>query len=330
MAHAHAPADAPAGTYLTRALLLTLAFAVVEAAGGWWAGSLALLGDAGHMVTDSTALGLAALAGWVARRPPSERHSYGLGRAEVIAALVNAAVMLALVAGILMAAVQRLRHPTPVAGGAVIGLALLGLLVNLVVAWMLSRGEQTLNTRAAMLHVLGDMAGSLAALLAGLIITVTGWSPADPLLSLLICVLILYSTLRLLREALHVLMEGVPLHLDLGEIGSALATIKGVVSVHDLHIWTLSSGRVALSAHIVLRDMGGWPPLLRQLRELLHDRFEIEHVTLQPEPVTEQVHPLTALASRLSCRDRSLPTADDGLHRLDPDPGTERDGGHQP
>jgi cobalt-zinc-cadmium efflux system protein len=305
-------------------LLVTLAFALVEALGGWWAGSLALLGDAGHMVTDSTALGLAALADWVARRPPSERHSYGLGRAEVIAALVNAVAMLALVGGITVAAIQRLRQPAPVAGGAVITLALLGLVVNLLVAWMLSRGEQTLNARAAMLHVLGDLAGSLAALLAGLIITFTGWTAADPLLSLLICVLILYSTMRLLREALHVLMEGVPLHLDMGEVGSALAAVQGVASVHDLHIWTLSSGRVALSAHIVLRDMAGWPPLLTQLRKLLHDRYQIAHVTLQPEPIAEQVHPLTALAPRPPHAQRCMPSPlDDSQH-----PEAARDGSH--
>lgn len=282
----------PAGDQLLWALLATLGFAGVEAAGGWWAGSLALMSDAGHMVTDATALGLAALANWVAKRPPSQRHSYGLGRAEVIAALVNALVMLGVIAGIIIAAVQRLRAPEPVMGGTVLAIAALGLLINLAVAWMLSQAEQTLNTKAALLHVMGDLAGSMAAMLAGAVIYFTGWTPIDPLLSVLICLLILYSSLRLLREALHVLMEGVPLHLELSEIGAAMVEVKGVRSVHDLHVWALSSGRIALSAHVVLRDMAGWPVLLCDLRELLHDRYDIEHVTLQPEPFSQKLHPL--------------------------------------
>jgi cobalt-zinc-cadmium efflux system protein len=291
-AHDHGSPHPSTGRHLVWALLVTLGFAVVEAAGGWWARSLALLSDAGHMVTDSTALGLAALASWVARRPPSERHSYGLGRAEVIAALVNALVMLGVVTGIVMAAIHRLHAPQPVMGQMVIAIAALGLAINLIVAWTLSSGEQTLNTRAALLHVLGDLAGSAAALVAGMVIYFTAWTPIDPLLSLLICALILYSSVQLIREALHVLMEGVPLHLELTEIGSAMAEVKGVRSVHDLHIWTLSSGRVALSAHVVLGDMQGWPGMLEALRQLLHDRYGIEHVTLQPECLSQRLYPL--------------------------------------
>lgn len=288
--HRHAAVVAGGGA-LGAALLLTFGFALVEAVAGWWSGSLALLSDAGHMVTDSAALGFAALAAWVARRPPSARHSYGLGRAEVLVALGNGLFMLLLVAGIGYAAVQRIVAPQPVAGGMVTLVAALGLIANLIVARILTRGAQTLNTRAALLHVLGDVLGSVAALAAGVVILFTGWTPIDPLLSLLICALILYSSFNLLREALHVLMEGVPPGVDLPEVGRSMAALPGVLSVHDLHIWTLSSGLVALSAHVRLRDLRNWEHVLHELRELLHERYGIEHVTLQPECTTHVLRP---------------------------------------
>jgi cobalt-zinc-cadmium efflux system protein len=280
--HHHAHGD---GKTLIWGFALTLGFAVVEGVSGWWAGSLALFGDAGHMISDATALGFAALAARVAKQPPSARHSYGLGRAEVVAAVVNSLLMVGVVMAIAIAAIQRLRAPTPVAGETVMGVAFAGLLVNIGVAWILSRGEHTLNTRAALMHVMGDLLGSLAALSAGAVIYFTGWTPIDPILSLFICALILFSALRLLREALHVIMEGVPLNLDLREVGHAMAATPGVISVHDLHIWTLSSGQAVLSAHIVIPDMTRWEDTLAALRELIHDRFDIEHVTLQPELV---------------------------------------------
>jgi cobalt-zinc-cadmium efflux system protein len=278
------------GLRLTWSFALTLGFAFAEGAVGLWADSLALLGDAGHMVSDATSLGLAALAAWVAKRPPSPRHSYGLGRAEVVAAVVNSLFMVAVVAIIAVAAILRLHSPVPVKGGAVIGVAMAGLLINLVVAWILSHGEQTLNTRAAMMHVMGDLLGSVAALSAGTVIYFTGWMPIDPLLSLLICALILYSALRLLREALHVIMEGVPADLELPEVGQAMAALPGVASIHDLHIWTLSSGKVMLSAHVVILDMAHWEETLTRLRTLLQERFDIDHATLQPERDFTVVH----------------------------------------
>lgn len=265
------------------ALLLTFAFALVEAVGGWLSGSLALLGDAGHMVSDATALGIAALAAWVSRRPPSYRHSFGLLRAEAVAALLNGLFMLVVVFSIAVHAIQRLQTPVPVGGGTVMLIAAIGLLVNLLVAWLLHRGDDSLNTRAALLHVMGDVLGSVAALIAGLVIYLTGWLPIDPLLSLLICVLILVSSLRLLRDVLHVIMEGVPPWLELPRVGRAMAAVDGVESVHDLHIWTLSSGVVALSAHIVVRDLRSWQAVLERLQGLLQERFTIGHVTLQPE-----------------------------------------------
>ena len=278
--HAHAP---PTGRLLVLALALTLGFAFVEAAAGWWAGSLALLGDAGHMLTDSMALGLAAVASVVARRPPSPRHSYGLGRVEALAALANGIAMLGVVAWITWQAVSRLIVPVPVHGEAVSAVALAGLLVNLLVAWLLSRGGHDLNTQAALLHVLGDLLGSVAALAAGLIILATGWTPVDPLLSMLISGLILASTLRLLKSVLSTLLEGVPEGISLAEIGQAMVAVPGVVSVHDLHVWSLASHQTALSAHVVMAGREQWPTVLLQLRGLLASRYGIGHSTLQPE-----------------------------------------------
>ncbi|MDO9220806.1 MAG: cation diffusion facilitator family transporter, partial [Thiobacillus sp.] len=232
------------------ALVLTLGFAIVEVVAGWWSGSLALMSDAAHMVTDASSLGLAAAAAWLARRPPSARHSYGLVRAEVLAALINSVAMLVLIGFIVFEAIQRFSTPQPIAGGTVVVVAVIGLIVNLVVAWTLHRGEQTLNSRAALLHVLGDALGSVAAITAGIVILATGWTPIDPLLSLFVALLISVSAVRLLREAVHVLMEGVPLHIKLDTVGHDLAALPGVLRVHDLHVWTLSSGTLALSAHL--------------------------------------------------------------------------------
>lgn len=280
--HHHAHGNS-AGGLLWLAVGLTLVFAGVEAGVGWWAGSLALVADAGHMVNDAGALLIAAAAAWVAKRPASHLHSYGLGRAEFVAALVNSLGLLALVIWLSVSAVQRLQAPQAVQGEAVSLTAALGLLINIGVAWLLSRGEQNLNTRAALLHVMGDLLGSVAALIAGVVITFTGWTPIDPLLSLAIGALILLSSLRLLRQALHGIMEGVPLHLSLEEIGQALATVPGVESVHDLHVWSVSSDEVMLSAHLDVADLARWDAILRQSRELLQERFGIAHVTLQPE-----------------------------------------------
>ncbi|HMK14374.1 MAG TPA: cation diffusion facilitator family transporter [Burkholderiales bacterium] len=265
------------------ALLVTFAFALVEAAGGWWSGSLALLSDAGHMFSDGIALGLTAFASWVANHPPTRRHSYGLLRAEIIGALANGLIMLLVILFIVVEAVSRLHQPQPVAGAVVMAIAAIGLIVNLFVAQLLSRGEQTLNLRAALLHVIGDLLGSVAALIAGAVIYFTGWLPADPILSLAVAGLILFSTFSLLREALHVLMEGVPHHLQIESVGQHMARIEGVRSVHDLHIWTLASGRIALSAHLEVHDLEVWPKILEATQIMLRRQFDIDHVTLQPE-----------------------------------------------
>lgn len=286
-AHHHLGHQGKSGKFVV-ALLLTLSFAGVEALAGWWSGSLALLADAAHMLTDSSALGLAAGAAWLARRPPSTRHTYGLVRAEVLAALFNSVLMLILIGFIVHEAIDRLGTPREIAGNAVIGVAVIGLGINLLVAWILSRGEATLNSRAALLHVLGDALGSVAAISAGVVIVTTGWTPIDPLLSLLVAALILVSALRLLSEVVHVLMEGVPTHVRLEKVGQDLAALDGVLRVHDLHVWTLSSGTIAMSAHLEIRNLNDWPVILSASRQVMDDQHGIRHVTLQPEVLVAQ------------------------------------------
>jgi len=290
--HQHGLGSETSALPLLLAMLLTLGYAVVEAAVGWWSGSLALLGDAGHMVTDAVALLIAVLAARIARLPPSPRHSFGMARAQLVAALANAAFMLAVVGMLSVEAVARLMNPVDVKGEAVTVVAGAGLLLNMAVAWMLSRGKQDLNVRAALLHVMGDLLGSVAAIASGLLVMFTGWTRADPALTFVIAGLIGFSSLRLAREALHGLMEGVPFHLSLPEIGKAMAAVPGVASVHDLHIWSISAERIALSAHVVLERMGQWDAVLASLQTLVCERFAIEHVTLQPESATHVLHPM--------------------------------------
>lgn len=268
---------------LAWAVGLTAGYGLVELLSGWWFGSLALVSDAGHMFSDALALALALLAAWLSRRPAGARHSFGLARAEVVAAFVNGLAMLLVVVLIAVEAISRLLRPEPVTGPGVMVVAFVGLLLNLVLAYVISSGERTLNVRAALLHVTSDLLGSVAALAAGAVITFTGWNPIDPILSLVIAGLILVSTLSLLRETLHVLMEGVPHRIKLEEVGHALARVPGVRSVHDLHIWNISSGQVALSAHVELAGLEGWPVVLEDSRAILRERFGIDHVTLQPE-----------------------------------------------
>lgn len=264
-------------------LALTVAFALVEAFAGWQSGSLALLSDAGHMLTDGLALGLALFAQSVAQKPPSERNTFGYSRAEVLGAFVNAVFMVLVIALIAIEAVQRLFHPGPVAGVTVMVVAAIGLVINLIVARILHGShDHDLNRRAAYLHVLGDALGSVAALLAGAIVWKTGWVAADPLLSLFVVALMVFSTWRLLRESVNVLMQGVPAHLSYPGIGQALAAIPGIRNVHDLHVWHLSGERVALSAHVMIDDPARWPAILASVCRVLLERFAIDHVTLQP------------------------------------------------
>jgi cobalt-zinc-cadmium efflux system protein len=292
--HAHAPSS---NTGMYAAVGITLGYAAVEAVAGLVAGSLALVSDAGHMVTDAVALGIAAFAAWISRRPASDRHSYGYVRAEIIAAVVNSGFMIALVATIAFAAVSRMLSPQRVDGEMVTLVAGIGLGVNLAVAWLLSRGERNLNTHAALLHVMGDLLGSVAALASGLIVSYTGFTLIDPLLSIFICALILTSSLRLLRDGIHALMEGVPHGFTLADVGRDMAGVPGVVSVHDLHIWALSSNRIALSAHVVVDTLGDWEVVLERMLSMLSEHHHIEHATLQPEAVGRRLYTIAEPAA---------------------------------
>jgi cation diffusion facilitator family transporter len=264
-------------------LVFTTAFAAVEVVGGLWANSLALIADAGHMITDSMSLGIGAFAAWLSQRRPSKRHTYGFARAEVIGALINVLFMLGVVVWIVIAAVERLANPQAVGGVTVMIVAFIGLLVNIAVAWILMRGEKNMNVRAALLHVMGDLAGSVAALAAGLVIYLTGWLPIDPLLSLFISVLIGVASFNVLREVLRVLMEGAPKGVDIAQIKQAMTGVEGVTGVHHVHVWSLSSNRHALSAEIQLDEIGQWESVCPQLQALLRQRFGVDHSTLQPE-----------------------------------------------
>ena len=265
-------------------ILIIAAFAVVEGVTGWWSGSLALLGDAGHMGSDALSLVIAAFAAWLAVKPPSRKHSYGLGRAEVVAAWVSSLLMLLVSITIIVEAVARLHEHVVVKSLPVIIVAALGLGVNLLVAWILMRGERTLNIRAALLHVIGDLLGSIAALIAGAVIHYTGWYPIDPILSIFISLLIMVSSIRLLRESLLVLMEGVPKNIQIEVVSASLTDIDGVNAIHDLHVWMLSSGVIVLSAHVSINEFSSWPTVLEALRNTLKIRYDIDHITLQPEP----------------------------------------------
>jgi cobalt-zinc-cadmium efflux system protein len=280
--HGPPPSTRSAQRALKWALLLTGGFAIVEALGGWWSGSLALLSDAGHMLTDAAALGLAMFANRIADRPPTRRASYGYARAEVLAAFVNALALLGLVVFIVVEAVRRMLTPAPVAGVAVLAIALGGLAVNLLTAWILSRATRSMNTHGALLHVLSDLLGSAAAIVAGAVIVATGWTPIDPILSIVVSLLILRSTWRLMAQSIGVLMEGVPAHLDYDEIGATLSSVPGITGVHDLHVWHMSADRVALSAHVALAHGGEWLAVLAQAQHMLAERYGIEHATLQP------------------------------------------------
>lgn len=279
-------AEARSQSALSLALMLTLVFAIVEVIYGFASNSLALISDAGHMVTDAASLGLALMAQLIAKRPPSARHSFGFGRAEALAAFVNGLAMLCVVAWICTEALQRFAHPQPVQGATVFAVAALGLTINLVVAWVLSKDHQNMNTRAALVHVLGDILGSVAAIAAGAVIYLTGWMQIDPLLSIFVSLLILKSTVGILRESYHALMEGVPHHIDYVQVGADLEAIPGVLSVHDLHVWDMSPGHPALIGHLEIARLEQWPEVLRAVKQMLLEKHGIDHVTLQPEAMT--------------------------------------------
>ena len=272
-----------------RRLLIVLALAggymLAEIAGGLLTGSLALLADAGHMFSDVVALGMSVLALRIAQRPPTPSRTYGYYRAEILAALIQGVLLVCVSIGIFLEAWERLGTSTVILGGPMIAVAVGGLAVNLIGLGILSQGRhQNLNVRGAWLHVLSDALGSVGAIAAGTLIWAFGWTWADAAASVLIGVLIIHSSWALMREAVSVLMEGAPGHIDVPEIERALLAVNGVEAVHDLHVWTIASGMISLTGHVVAKDGQRQADLLHTLCELLARRFRIEHATIQIEP----------------------------------------------
>jgi cobalt-zinc-cadmium efflux system protein len=282
--HHHDGARAERSTRALRAaLVLTVAVLVVEAVGGWVSNSLALLADAGHVLTDAGALALSLFVAWFSRQPVTPEKTYGYLRWEILAALINGATLLGISVWIVVEAVLRFRAPEPVGGTLMLVIAVVGLVANGIAALLLHPVNQTsLNVRGAYLHVLGDLLASVATILAAVAISVTGWLHADPLASLLTTALIVRGAWRLVRESVDVLLESTPSHLSLAEVRAALEHIPGVESVHDLHVWTVTSGMVALSAHAIVREPERHQDVLERACDLM-GRMGIHHVTVQIE-----------------------------------------------
>jgi cobalt-zinc-cadmium efflux system protein len=269
---------------LATALALTLGFMAVEIIGGLATNSLALLSDAAHMFTDGLGLALGLFGVWVADQPATSRKTYGYHRAEILIALVNGLALWLVVLWVFWEAWHRIVTPPAVNGGGVLGVATVGLVVNLVAAWLLSgAASENLSVRAALLHVLSDLLGSVGVIASGIAILVTGWSAADAVASAIIAVLILVSSFGLIREAVDVLMEAVPRHIDLDELRRALEDVPGATEVHDLHVWSLTTGHCALSAHAVVEEGVHSDHVLAEMTDRLADRFGIHHVTIQLE-----------------------------------------------
>lgn len=292
---------------LTLVLALVLLYAAVELVGGWLTGSLALLSDALHMVSDSAALALSLLAAYLAARPAQRRRTFGNSRVEILAALANGLALAVVALFISVHAVERWLEPRDVAGEGLFAIAAGGLGINLVALFLLGHGHdhaRSLNVRGAFLHVLSDTLASVGVCLAGLGIWLLGWLWLDPAVSLVVSALVLWSAWQLIRDALDILMEAVPAHLDLEEIGDALLAIDGVLALHCLHVWTIGSGEVSLSSHLVVDPARERMPLLDQVRRRLDDRFSIHHTTIQIEPATAP-HPNDDEAPRSDCPDEA-------------------------
>lgn len=294
-AEAHRAGRAVDRSRLTVVLVLTVAVVAIELVGAWVSGSLALLADAGHLVTDAASVAVALSASYVATLPASSRRTFGLHRAEILAALVNAVVLLGVCGYLAVEGVRRLREPVTVEAGPMLVFAVVGLAANAVSLMLLAaRRNASLNMRGAYLEVLGDLLGSVLVVLAALVIMVTGFTRADPVASLLIAVLILPRSFRLLRDAVAVLLEATPGHLDLDDVRDHLLRVPGVVDVHDLHAWTITSGMPVLSAHVTVTDGcledRGVGSLLDEFSHCVAAHFAVDHVTFQIEPVSHRDH----------------------------------------
>lgn len=269
---------------LSIVLVLTAVYMLAEAVGGWMTGSLALLADAGHMLTDVAALALALIAVWFGSRPATQSKTFGYYRLEILAALINGVALVLISFLIFYEAYKRWAAPPMVRSGLMITVATGGLIINVVCAWLLHGDHKDdLNVRGARLHIIGDALGSVGAILAGALMWLFGWYAADPLFSCLISLLIVWSSWHLIRESTNVLLEGTPAHINIAAVEDAILQTDGVTDVHDLHIWTITSGREALSAHVIHVEAISQADLLKELRAKLQDRFGVDHLTIQME-----------------------------------------------
>jgi cobalt-zinc-cadmium efflux system protein len=286
MSASHSHGHEAGGSPLGLSLFLTLGFVVAEGLAGYFAGSLALLSDAGHNLADVLALGFSWYAIRLARRPPDARRTFGYHRAGILAALINAVSLVVLALIIFIEAVSRLRDPEPVSGGLMIVVALISVILNTVISlWLRREAKDDLNIRSAYLHMLGDAVSALGVVIAGIIIVITGWQAADPVVSFLIGALILWSSWEILVESVNVLLEGVPAGLDLAALEAAVREVPGVRGMHDLHVWTVSSGILACSCHILVDEQSvrEGQQVLRGVADLLKERYRINHATIQIE-----------------------------------------------
>ena len=270
-------------------LVLTAAYTVAEVVAGVLTGSLALLADAGHMLGDVAALGLALGAAWLATRPATPERSFGFQRAEILAALVNGLALVAIAIWVFVAAIGRLDDPPEILGGWMLAVALVGVLVNVAAAGILARAaEESLNVQAALRHVFADLISSVGVSVAAIVVILTGWRQADPIAGMGIAVLILGSSWGILRDSVRILLEATPEGIDAKEVGRRMAAAEGVVEVHDLHIWTITSGFPALSAHVLVERGDDCHARRFELERMLKDEFGLEHTTLQVEHVGQR------------------------------------------
>jgi cobalt-zinc-cadmium efflux system protein len=266
-------------------LALVAAYLIAEVLGGLWTGSLALLADAGHMFSDVAALTLSLFAIWLAQRPTSVERTFGYHRVEILAALANGVGLVAVALLILREAIERLSAPRDILGAPMLAIAVGGLLVNLAGLWMLHGGKDSnLNVRGAWIHVLSDALGSVGVIVAASLVWIFGWRWADPIASIGIALLVIFASWQLLRETVGVLMEAAPSHIDVDEVRRVLRETPGVLSIHDLHVWTITSGFVSLSCHVESSQEVADRELLAALQQILRERFAIDHVTIQVEP----------------------------------------------
>ncbi len=276
---------------LWKVILLTGGYMLVEVIGGWLTNSMALLSDAGHMLTDVASLVLALMAIWFATREATPQKSYGYHRLEIIAALINGITLLALSAWIIIEAIGRIRNPESVQGFGMLIVATGGLVVNIIgAAWLHGGHKHSVNIRAAFYHVMGDLLGSVGAVIAGILILTCNWYLADPVLAILIAVLIIINAIGVIRETVDILLEATPTHISLDEIRAVIKELPMVEQIHDLHVWTITSGMYALSCHITVADEDFTPQTLDIIRNEIKERFEITHQTLQLETPKTTFH----------------------------------------